>query len=126
MDLLHPGNCVHQVFLNLKLTLTPFKYYYVLKNYTYLNCSSARFAGVAEEVRCLSGEGYHVYTVEPSVDIPDSCRKIATVPIPFAYSPFLADNSFGLGLTWDPHGAEESEGHGHTVSLRITEGNLLH
>lgn len=32
-----------------------------------------------------------------------------TVPIPFGYSPYLADNSFGLGLTWGSNGDGEQE-----------------
>ncbi|GMI63968.1 hypothetical protein HRI_000066100 [Hibiscus trionum] len=100
LDLLDPRNCVHEVFLNLDLSLTPFHYFYVVKNYTYLNCS-ASIGGSIPEIPCLSGPQHHVYTVESYAEVPDSCRPIKTVTIPFAYSSYLSDGSFGLGLTWE-------------------------
>lgn len=100
LNLLDPKNCVHGVFLNLNLSLTPFRYFYGVKKYTYLNCSSA-LASSFPEVPCLSSSGHHVYTVEPSLALPNSCRKVKTVAIPFQYSPYVSDNSFGLGLSWD-------------------------
>ncbi|KAE8678017.1 Cysteine/Histidine-rich C1 domain family protein [Hibiscus syriacus] len=100
LDLLDPRNCVHEVFLNLDLSLTPFHYFYVVKKYTYLNCS-APIGSSIPEIPCLSGSEHHVYTVKSSyVEVPDSCRTIKTVAIPFAYSSYLSDSSFGLGLTW--------------------------
>jgi hypothetical protein len=109
LNLLDPKNCVHEVFLNLDLSLTPFRYFYGVKNYTYLNCSSG-LPSSFPEVPCLSGSGYHVYTVEPSMALPDSCRRVKTVAIPFQYSPYVSDNTFGLGLSWDvrPAGSEDS------------------
>ncbi|KAG8495908.1 hypothetical protein CXB51_009499 [Gossypium anomalum] len=98
LNLIDPKSCVHEVFLNLNLSLTPFRYYYVVKNYTYLNCSVPINGN---SIPCLSGYGHHVYTVKPSVKVPDSCRAIKTVEIPFGYSSYLSDNSFGLGLTWE-------------------------
>ncbi|GMY29952.1 RING-H2 finger protein ATL22-like [Fagus crenata] len=111
LNLLDPKNCVHGVFLNLNLSLTPFHYYYVVKNYTYLNCSSRLPPNSFNEVPCLSGSKYHVYTVEPSLAIPNSCRPVKTVAIPFQYSPYLSDNSFGLGLSWDMPDCEAKGGH---------------
>lgn len=78
-----------------------------MKEYSYLNCS-VRLPRSFTEVPCLSGSGYHVYTVEPTFAVPNSCRVVKTVPIPFEYSPYLADNSFGLGLTWNILGHEDS------------------
>ncbi|KAJ4712687.1 RING-H2 finger protein [Melia azedarach] len=100
LDLLDPKNCVHGVFLYLNLSGSPFRYYYVLKNYTYLNCS-ARLPPSFTEVPCLSGPGHHFYTVESSLAVPSSCRAVKSKAIPFAYSPYIADNAFGLGFTWD-------------------------
>ncbi|KAF5477479.1 hypothetical protein F2P56_004116 [Juglans regia] len=117
LDLLDPKNCVHEVFLNLDLSLTPFRYYYVVKNYTYLNCSS-RLPPSFTEVPCLSGSGHHVYTVEPSLSLPDSCRPVKTVAIPFLYSPYLSDNSFGLGLSWDLPGFQDCEAEGGHCELK--------
>ncbi|RXH97211.1 hypothetical protein DVH24_035879 [Malus domestica] len=107
LDLLDPKGCVHEVFLNLNLSLTPFRYYYVLKEYSYLNCS-VTLSPSFSQVPCLSGSGYHVYTVEPSMAVPNFCRVVKTVPIPFEYSPYLSDNSFGLGLTWGSVGNQET------------------
>ncbi|KAK4260344.1 hypothetical protein QN277_003472 [Acacia crassicarpa] len=100
INLLDPRNCVHHVFLNLDLSLTPFQYFYVLKNYTYLNCSTS-LPRPFMEIPCMSASDFHVYTVEPSLPLPDSCVAVKTVAIPFEYSPYLSDNSLGLGLTWD-------------------------
>ncbi|XP_057449786.1 uncharacterized protein LOC130741035 [Lotus japonicus] len=101
-----PKNCPHRVFMNLNLTLTPFQYYYVLKNYTYLNCST-KLSSPFIEIPCLSDSSYHVYTVDPALPVPGSCKGIKTVAIPFKYSPYLSDNSFGLRLTWDLHDSRE-------------------
>ncbi|KAJ4848653.1 hypothetical protein Tsubulata_023504 [Turnera subulata] len=111
ISLLDPQSCVHEVFLNLNLSLTPFQYYYVVRNYTYLNCS-ARLPASFVEVKCLSGSRHHVYTVETSMEVPGSCRAVRTVAIPFAYSPYLADNSFGLGLSWNLPEHEDCEARG--------------
>ncbi|XAR70505.1 hypothetical protein NMG60_11027376 [Bertholletia excelsa] len=100
LDLLDPRNCVHGVFLNLNLSSTPFQYYFVVKNYTYLNCS-APLSPSSTWVPCLSGPGHRVYVVEPLAAAPGFCRVVKTVAIPFAYSPYLDDDSFGLGFTWD-------------------------
>ncbi|KAE8713791.1 RING/U-box superfamily protein, putative isoform 2 [Hibiscus syriacus] len=100
LDLLDSRNCVHEVFLNLDLSHTPFHYFYVVKNYTYLNCSASIGSSIPE-IPCLSGSQHHVYTVESYLEVPDSCRTIKTVAIPFAYSSYLSDSSFGLGLTWE-------------------------
>ncbi|KAK8691058.1 hypothetical protein V6N13_074579 [Hibiscus sabdariffa] len=100
LDLLDPKNCVHEVFLNLDLSLTPFRYLYVVKNYTYFNCSTP-IGTWNPQVPCLSGSRHHVYTVESYAEVPDSCSPIKTVAIPFAYSSYLSDANFGLRLTWD-------------------------
>ncbi|KAL5748428.1 hypothetical protein ACOSP7_025470 [Xanthoceras sorbifolium] len=106
LDLLDPRNCVHGVFLNLNLSLTPFHYYYVVKKYKYLNCSARLPPTSFTEVPCLSGSRHHhIYTVESSLAVPVSCRAVKTVAIPFAYSPYISDNSFGLGLTWNLPGS---------------------
>ncbi|BBN67660.1 cullin 1, partial [Prunus dulcis] len=72
LDLIDPKNCVHEVYLNLNLSLTPFQYYHAVKKYSYLNCS-VRSSPPLTEVPCLSGSDYHVYTVDPSLAVPDSC-----------------------------------------------------
>ncbi|KAJ1391709.1 hypothetical protein SESBI_36369 [Sesbania bispinosa] len=113
IDLLDPKNCTHQVFLNLNLTLTPFHHYNVLKNYTYLNCSTS-LPPPLMEVPCLSASIYHVYTVDPALPVPGSCKGIKTVAIPFKYSPYLSDNSLGLRLTWDLRESEYSKAGNHT------------
>lgn len=106
-DLYDPKNCTHHVFLNLDLSLTPFRFYYVLKNYTFLNCSDSLFPPFME-VPCLSGSNHHVYTVDPnSVFVTRFCAVVKTVAIPFEYSPYLSDNSLGLGLTWDLSQSQE-------------------
>ncbi|KAE9613131.1 hypothetical protein Lalb_Chr05g0214311 [Lupinus albus] len=106
IDLLDPRNCSQGVFLNLDLSHTPFQYYYFLKNFSYLNCStnlSPRFI----EVPCLSGSTYHVYTVDPALFVPSSCKIVKTVAIPFEYSPYISDNKLGLRLTWDMPESED-------------------
>lgn len=100
LDLLDPRNCVPEVFLNLNVSLSSFQYYYVVKDYKYLNCS-AKLPNPSTEIPCLSGSKHHVYCVEASEKVPFSCREVKTVAIPFAYSPYISDNSFGLGLTWN-------------------------
>ncbi|XP_031250803.1 RING-H2 finger protein ATL22-like [Pistacia vera] len=111
LQLLDPKNCVHEVFLNLNLSTSLFRYYYVVKNYTYLNCS-ARLPPSFKKVPCLSGSTHFVYTVKPSLAVPLSCSVVKTIAIPFAYSPYISDNTFGLGLTWELPGCEDSEGKG--------------
>ncbi|XP_020217964.1 uncharacterized protein LOC109801328 [Cajanus cajan] len=105
IHLLDPKNCPHRVFLNLNLSLTPFHYFHVLKNYTYLNCSTT-LPHPFVEVPCLSASTHHVYTVDPALPVPGSCEGIKTVAIPFAYSPYLSDNRLGLRLTWDSQDTE--------------------
>lgn len=81
LDLLNPKHFIHEVFLNLDLYLTYFGYYYVVKNYTYLSCSS-RLSLSFTEVPCLNGFEYHVYTIEPFLSLIDSyklkknCKKV--------------------------------------------------
>lgn len=107
LNLVDPKNCVHEVFLNLNLSGTPFRYYYVLKQYTYLNCSVKLPVPSFTQVPCLSSaphsnHHHHVYIVEPSLSsVPDSCTPLKTIGIPFSYSPYISDNSFGLRLSWD-------------------------
>lgn len=112
LTLIDPRNCVNEVFMNLNLSETPFKYYYVLKEYRYINCSS-KLPIPFIEIPCLSAHDdpgiYYVYTVEPSFPVPDSCKSMKSVGIPFPYSPYLSDNSFGLRLTWDLAGGENHE-----------------
>ncbi|CAI0524895.1 unnamed protein product [Linum tenue] len=47
---------------------------------------------------------HHVYTVEAcdrsSFRVPELCRVMKSVQIPFGYSRYLADDEFGVGLTW--------------------------
>lgn len=109
LDLLDPKRCVHEVFLNLNLSDTPFDYYHTLKKYTYLKCS-AKLPPPLQPVPCLSGSGYHVYTVDPRLAEQVSCMVIKTVGIPFPYSSYLSDNSFGLRLTWDLPGLHSELG----------------
>nr|GLL44912.1 RING-H2 finger protein ATL22-like [Ipomoea trifida] len=111
VDLLDPKNCVHEVFLNLNLSQTPFTYYYTLKEYKYLKCL-AELPAPYLQVPCLSVSGSHFYIVETCMSVPTSCQHVKTVPIPFSYSPYLNDNSFGLRLTWKMSGAEEAGHHG--------------
>ncbi|KAK1419039.1 hypothetical protein QVD17_28195 [Tagetes erecta] len=103
LTLFDPKDCVFEVFLNLNLEPTPFRYYHVVKNYTYLNCSRDHL-GSFEQVPCLSGIKHHVYVVESSLDVYTSCEVVKTVSIPFAYSSYVSDDSFGLDLSWDSDG----------------------
>ncbi|BFG31335.1 hypothetical protein CerSpe_176090 [Prunus speciosa] len=116
LDLLDPKSCVHEVFLNLNLSLTPFQYYYVVREYSYLNCSVRLSPSFFSEIPCLSGSDYHVYTVPPFLAVPNSCRVVKTVPIPLGYSPYLSDNSFGLGLTWGSVGDGQEETESFTMA----------
>ncbi|KAL2348181.1 hypothetical protein Fmac_002181 [Flemingia macrophylla] len=122
IHLLDPKNCAYRVFLNLNLSLTPFHYFHVLKNYTYLKCSTS-LPHPFVEVPCLSASTHHVYTVDPALPVPSSCQGIKTVPIPFAYSPYLSDNRLGLRLTWDSEDAEtRNRTRGSHTSLNIVIG----
>ncbi|RDX77015.1 RING-H2 finger protein ATL22, partial [Mucuna pruriens] len=124
IHLLDPKNCAHHVFLNLNLSLTPFHYFHVLKNYTYLNCST-RLPPPFAEVPCLSASSYHVYTVDPSLPVPASCKGAKTVAIPFAYTPYLSDNnSLGLRLTWDLRQPQDTQAGNHT-SRNIVIGSSI-
>ncbi|KAM3322117.1 putative RING-H2 finger protein ATL21A isoform X1 [Capsicum chacoense] len=114
LELIDPKNCVHGVFLNLNLSNTPFSYYYVLKEYQYLNCSAEISSFL--QVPCLSGIGHHVYVVETSFVVTDFCNHVKTVGIPFSYSPFLSDNTFGLGFTWHFANSQDS------VTAKFTAG----
>lgn len=118
LDLLDPKNCVHEVFLNLNLSLTPFVYYYAVRSYTYLNCSSRLLTSSIAEIPCLSSSNHHVYTVDPSMAVPSSCKAVKTVEIPFGYSSYLSDNSFGLGLTWGFLGGQDCESQGCKSALQ--------
>ncbi|XP_054810610.1 RING-H2 finger protein ATL22-like [Prosopis cineraria] len=118
INLLDPRNCVHDVFLNLDLSHTPFHYFYVLKNYTYLNCSKV-LSRPFMEIPCMSGPDFHVYTVEPSLPVPGSCVTVKTIAIPFEYSPYLSDNSLGLGLTWDSPLLQETRTEHTAVNIGI-------
>ncbi|XP_076941650.1 putative RING-H2 finger protein ATL21A [Bidens hawaiensis] len=113
LTLFDPKDCVFEVFLNLDLDIAPFRYYHVVKNYTYWNCSIG-LSGSLEPVPCLSDHKHHVYVVESSLDVPGFCEAVKTVLIPFSYSSYVSDDSFGLDLTWDSVGvmgfAEERRG----------------
>ncbi|XP_076943326.1 putative RING-H2 finger protein ATL21A [Bidens hawaiensis] len=115
LTLFDPKDCVFEVFLNLDLDITPFRYYHLVMNYTYWNCLIGR-SGSLEPVPCLSDNKHHVYVVESSLDVPGSCEAVKTVLIPFSYSSYVSDDSFGLDLTWDSAGvmdfAEEKRGFG--------------
>ncbi|KAL8196160.1 hypothetical protein R6Q57_025160 [Mikania cordata] len=106
LTLTDPKDCVFEVFLNLNLDSTPFRYYHVIKNYTYLNCS-VNLLDSTEPVPCLSGSKHHVYVVESSLNVPGSCEVVKTVLIPFAYTSYVSDDSFGLDLTWDSSGFKD-------------------
>ncbi|OIT32198.1 PREDICTED: RING-H2 finger protein ATL22-like [Nicotiana attenuata] len=123
LDLLDPNNCVHEVFLNLNLSHTPFNYYYILKEYQYLNCS-AQLSASFLQVPCLSGFAHHVYVVETSFVMPDFCSHVKTVGIPFSYSPFLSDNTFGLGLTWHLENSQDSLATKFTTSVQQEAGHF--
>ncbi|XP_055821241.1 putative RING-H2 finger protein ATL21A [Solanum dulcamara] len=118
LELIDPKNCVHEVFLNLNLSNTPFSYYYILKEYQYLNCS-AEISSSLLQVPCLSGIGHHAYVVETSFVVPDYCNHVKTVGIPFSYSPFLSDNTFGLALTW-----HLTNSHEDSVATNFTTGHF--
>ncbi|XP_073283541.1 uncharacterized protein [Primulina huaijiensis] len=110
INLIDPKNCVHEVFLNLNLSQTPFRYYHILKQYKYINCSSKIPSPLVQFIPCLSTDSTHdnyVYTVELSFPVPVYCKTMKIVGIPFSYSPYLSDNNFGLGLTWDSTGEDE-------------------
>ncbi|XP_004511718.1 RING-H2 finger protein ATL22-like [Cicer arietinum] len=125
IDLLDPKNCTHRVFLNLNLTLTPFQYYYVLKNFTYLNCSTRVLQTSFIEVPCLSGSSYHVYTVDPEVPMPSSCEEVKTVAIPFKYNPYISDNSLGLRLTWNLHESQETKEENQTRDSHTARNTVV-
>ncbi|KAF5816280.1 hypothetical protein HanXRQr2_Chr03g0132601 [Helianthus annuus] len=117
LTLFDPKDCVFEVFLNLNLESTHFWYYHVVKkNYTYLNCSTDILDSF-EPVPCLSGSNHRVYVVESPLHVPASCEVVKTVLIPFAYSSFVSDDSFGLDLTWDSVGSKDFG------FLSIGEGN---
>ncbi|XP_027362619.1 LEAF RUST 10 DISEASE-RESISTANCE LOCUS RECEPTOR-LIKE PROTEIN KINASE-like 1.2 [Abrus precatorius] len=124
IDLFDPKNCTHLVFMNLNLSLTPFHYFNVLKNYTYLNCSTS-LPPPFVEVPCLSASSYHVYTVDPSLPVPGSCKRLKTVGIPFAYSPYLSDNSLGLGLTWDLRESQDIQSGNQTRDSHIARNAVI-
>jgi hypothetical protein len=73
-----------------------------------MNCSTTLLHTNFTEIPCLSGSSSHVYTVDPEVHIPSSCKRIKTVAIPFKYSPYISDNSLGLRLTWNLLESEET------------------
>lgn len=106
LTLIDPKDCVFEVFLNLNLHSTPFRYYHVVRNYTYLNCS-IDLSHSFEPVPCLCGSKHRVYVVESSLDVPGSCEPVKTVSIPFAYSSYVSDDSFGLDLSWDSDGFKD-------------------
>ncbi|XP_022158470.1 uncharacterized protein LOC111024954 [Momordica charantia] len=104
LDLADPHGCVHGVFLDLDLAPTPFRYFYALKDYIYVNCT-VKLPPPSTPVPCLSKQGdhgYYVYVVRaaPLVAAPRRCREVKRVGIPFEYSPYLDDGSFGLSLSW--------------------------
>lgn len=121
LDLLDLNGCVHAAFLNLNLSLTPFRYFYVVNDYWYLNCTAtlASPLSTSTPIPCLSRVGaYYVYVVRPQVmEIPKYCKKVKKVRIPFEYSPYIDDGSFGLSLTWgfDDHHNTKTES--QTVSF---------
>ncbi|KAJ7944708.1 RING-H2 finger protein [Quillaja saponaria] len=125
LNLLDPNNCIHEVFLNLNLNLTPFQYYYVLRNYTYLNCSASLSPLSFTEIPCLRSSNYHFYTVDPSLHVPLSCTPVKTVAIPFGYSPYLSDNTFGLALTWDLPDSEDCKTEHQAENFYITSNNTV-
>ncbi|XP_019190868.1 PREDICTED: RING-H2 finger protein ATL22-like [Ipomoea nil] len=125
VDLLDPKNCVHEVFLNLNLSQTPFTYYYTLKEYKYLKCL-AQLPPPYLQVPCLSVSGFHFYIVETCMSVPISCQHVKTVAIPFSYSPYLNDNSFGLRLSWKMSGGgEEAAGHHGGMFIKIAAYQVL-
>lgn len=112
LDLVDLNHCVHAAFLKLNLSLTPFRYFYVVKDYWYLNCTTRLISTYSPPVPCLSRNGeYYVYVVRPMGSTPRFCKEIKRVKIPFEYSPYLDDGSFGLALTWgfDDHTKTKSK-----------------
>lgn len=65
----------------------------------------------------MSGSSHHVYTVDPALPVPGSCEVVKTVAIPFEYSPYLSDNSLGLGFTWDLPEPEDSKSRNQTTRV---------
>ena len=57
----------------------------------------------------MSGSSSHVYTVDPALHVPGSCKGFKTAAIPFKYSPYISDNSLGLELTWDLPESEDTK-----------------
>ncbi|KAI7756876.1 hypothetical protein M8C21_029078 [Ambrosia artemisiifolia] len=123
LTLFDPKDCVFEVFLNLNLDRSPFRYYHVVKNYTYWNCS-VDISGSFEEIPCLSGVKHHVYVVESSLDVPSSCEAVKTVMIPFGYSSYVSDDSFGLDLSWESVGVMEFAEEGRGVGVDTIFGGL--
>lgn len=58
------------------------------------------------------------------MDVPESCKPIKTVDIPFKYSPYLADNSFGLRLTWGFLEDQDCDGKEGPCGLRVQNGGF--
>ncbi|KAG6596874.1 hypothetical protein SDJN03_10054, partial [Cucurbita argyrosperma subsp. sororia] len=112
LDLIDLNGCVHGAFLKLNLTLTPFRYFYVVRDYKYLNCTS-KLSSPSPPIPCLSRpRDYYVYVVREMEETPRFCKEVKKVKIPFEYSPYLDDGSFGLSLSWganDDEGRTESE-----------------
>nr|GEX29510.1 ribonuclease H-like domain-containing protein [Tanacetum cinerariifolium] len=125
LTLFDPKDCVFEVFLNLDLGSTPFRYYHVVRNYTYWNCTNSTSRPV-EEVPCLSGDKHHIYVEESSLDVPSSCEVVKIVMIPFSYSSYVSDDSFGLDLSWDSDGFKDfvEERRGWFGFRPIGEGRL--
>lgn len=72
----------------------------------------------------MSGSKYHVYVVESFQAVPAACQPVKTVAIPFSYSPYLSDDSFGLGITWDASRPEDLvtsfiAAHGKVLSILV-------
>ncbi|XP_023005515.1 uncharacterized protein LOC111498479 isoform X2 [Cucurbita maxima] len=113
LDLIDLNGCVHGAFLKLNLSLTPFRYFYVVRDYKYLNCTS-KLLTPSPPIPCLSRpRDYYVYVVREMEETPRFCKEVKKVKIPFEYSPYLDDGSFGLSLTWGPNDDE-----GRTESQR--------
>ena len=53
--------------------------------------------------------------------VPVSCKLVKTVAIPFSYSLYLSDGSFGLGFTWDATGHEDFVVEGGYCGLWLTK-----
>ncbi|KAG7030149.1 hypothetical protein SDJN02_08496 [Cucurbita argyrosperma subsp. argyrosperma] len=55
-------------------------------------------------IPCLSRpRDYYVYVVREMEETPRFCKEVKKVKIPFEYSPYLDDGSFGLSLSWGPN-----------------------